>query len=197
MQLHYHLYLGTRRAQPSWKASCTMYRGESEHRGQKLVLWFGCTQCDACPCCRWRARTRSTTVKVILHIIFIVAKGPVTLRNFLSNLSRNAVARQVAWITKYNMGCLANFFVARSIAQSRTQLYFSQWIAQCIIPPATYRSFSEGACAHFSFFISRSIAKQAAEEIAQCNRAVTPNLRNLQRYIFKHCETSCWENCAV
>ena len=53
------------------------------------------------------------------------SKGLVTLYNFLSNLS-------------------CNYFVARSVARSRTQLYFSQriaatgnTIAQCITPPAT------------------------------------------------------------
>ena len=70
-------------------------------------------------------------------------KGPVTLCNFLSNLSRNAIARQVAGeLHNVNMGCLAIFFVARSVARSRTQFNFSQriaaidnTIAKCITPP--------------------------------------------------------------
>ena len=74
-----------------------------------------------------------------------------------------------------------------------------QAIAQCITPPATclailrqfYGSFNKGACAHYLFFVPRSIARQVAEKTAQCNRALTPNLGNLQRYIFNHCETSC------
>ena len=43
----------------------------------------------------------------------------------------------------FSATCIAIFFVARSVAQSRTQLYFSQriaaidnTIAQCITPPA-------------------------------------------------------------
>ena len=52
-------------------------------------------------------------------------------------------------------------------------------------------SFDNGACAQFLFFVPRSIARQVAEKIALCNRASTPNLGNLQRYIFNHCETSC------
>ena len=50
-----------------------------------------------------------------------------------------------------------------------------------------YGSFNKGVCAHFLFFVAR----QVAEKIAQCNRASTPNLGNLQRYISNHCETSC------
>ena len=44
-----------------------------------------------------------------------------------------------------------------------------------------YDSFNKGACAHFLFFVPRSFARQVAEKIAQCNRASTPNLGNLQR----------------
>ena len=100
-------------------------------------------------------------------------------------------------------GLSRNIFVARSVARSRTQLYFSQriaatgnTIAQCITPPATclaefYGSFNKGICAHFFFFVPKSIARQFAEKIAQCNRASTPNLGNLQRYIFNHCKTNC------
>ena len=43
-----------------------------------------------------------------------------------------------------------------------------------------YGTFNKGACAHFSFLVPKSTARQVAEEIAQCNRALTPNLRNLQ-----------------
>ena len=44
-----------------------------------------------------------------------------------------------------------------------------------------YGSFNKGECAYFLFFVPRSIARQVAEKIAQCNRASTPNLGNLQR----------------
>ena len=71
-----------------------------------------------------------------------------------------------------------NFFVARSVAQSRIQLYFSQriaaidnTIAQCNgafsqLVSQFYESFNKGACVHFSFFVLRSIARQVAEKIA-------------------------------
>ena len=66
-------------------------------------------------------------------------------------------------ILQCDMDSLAVFFVARSIAQSRTQPYFSQRIAatpntisQCITPPATFLAFNKGACAHFSFFVPSS-----------------------------------------
>ena len=54
-----------------------------------------------------------------------------------------------------------------------------------------YGSFNTGVYAHILFFVARSIARQVAEKIAQCNRDSTPNLGNLQRYISNHCETSC------
>ena len=44
-----------------------------------------------------------------------------------------------------------------------------------------YGNFNKGACAHFLFFVPRSIARQVAEKIAQCIRASIPNLGNLQR----------------
>ena len=138
------------------------------------------------------------TLKALLHCaIFSATCLPMQIRD---KLLENC--------TVYH-GLSRNLFVARSVARSRTQLYFSQRIAaienaiaQCITHPATcldiYCSFNKGACAHFlSFFAPRSIARQVAEKIAQCNGASTPNLGNWQRYIFNHCETSCWENCVV
>ena len=59
----------------------------------------------------------------------IAVKGPVTLCNFLSNLSRNGIARQVAGELHSETWVVSQFFVARSVARSRTQLYFSQRIA--------------------------------------------------------------------
>ena len=55
-----------------------------------------------------------------------------------------------------------NYFVARSVARSRTRLYFSQriaatgnTIAQCIIPPATFTAILTRAHAHTSCFSFR------------------------------------------
>ena len=106
-------------------------------------------------------------------------------------------------------GLSRNIFVARCVAQSRTQLYISQriaascsTIAQCNTPPATllailWQILARAHALSFCFIVPRSIARQVAEKIAECNNASTPNLSNLQRYNFNHCDTSCWENCAV
>jgi len=75
--------------------------------------------------------------------------GAVTLRNFLSNLSRNAVAQQVARELQSVTGAVSQCFsmrnVEHSVARSRIQVYFPQRIAatcsaiaQCITPPATF-----------------------------------------------------------
>ena len=92
----------------------------------------------------------------------------------------------VTWLSR-------NFFVARSVARSRTQLYFSQriaafdnTIAQCITPSSNLsRNFTAVLTrvhVHTScFFVPRRIARKVAEKIVQCNRASTPNLGNLQR----------------
>ena len=68
--------------------------------------------------------------------------------NFLSDLSRYAVATSVAeelhGVTCYLCNLSRNIFVARSVARSRTQSYFFQrlqqlsiTVAQCNTPPAT------------------------------------------------------------
>ena len=44
--------------------------------------------------------------------------------NFLSNLSRNDIARQVAGELHSVTWVVLHFFVARNVARSRTQLYF-------------------------------------------------------------------------
>ena len=128
-----------------------------------------------------------------------VQNSPVTLCNFLSNLSRNAVAWRIA---QCNMGCLAIFLLCKALHKVELGCTFRNGLQQLTTPLHSvsplqqlvsqfYGSFSKGACAHFLFFVPKNIARQVAEKIAQCNRASTPNLSNLQRYIFNHCETSC------
>ena len=56
----------------------------------------------------------------------------------------------------------------------------SNWQHHCTSPlqqlvSQFYSSFNKGVCAHFLFFVPRSIARQVAEKIAQCNKASTPN----------------------
>ena len=107
------------------------------------------------------------TLYAIVSAVLSTFKCPVTLCNFLSNLSCNAVARQVAGeLHSVTDGLSRNFFVARSVARSRSQLYFSQrlaatgnTIAQCVSPlqhlvSQFYGSFNKGACAHILFFRS-------------------------------------------
>ena len=115
-------------------------------------------------------------------------KGPVTLCNFLSNLSRNAIARQVAGeLHSVNMGCLAIFLLREALHEVELSSTFHNGLQQLttplhsVSPLQFYGSFNKGACAHFLFFVPRSIARQVAEKIAQCNRASTPNLGNFQR----------------
>ena len=121
-------------------------------------------------------------------------KGSVTLRNFLSNLSLNAVARQVAGELHSVTWVVSQFFVARSVARGRTQFYSSQRIAatgdttaQCVFPSATFlailRHLNKGTCdtSHFSFrgalgtqvlprpSLIRPIILQVAEIALQCN----------------------------
>ena len=62
-----------------------------------------------------------------------VSKGPVTLCNFLSNLSRNAIARQVAGELHNVTWVVSQFFCW---AMRCTIAAIDNTIAQCITPPA-------------------------------------------------------------
>jgi len=145
-----------------------------------------------------------------------IIKGAVTLRNFLSNLSRNAVVKQVARelhsVTGFVLQCFLMCNVEHSIARSRTQVYFPQFtaatcsaIAQCITPPATFLAIFEPHSlqtrAQIYFALKRSGYEvfsaylgqkywKLLRTIAQCNR--------VQQLVSQwRCETSCWENCTV
>ena len=111
-------------------------------------------------------------------------------------------------IARCNMGCLAILLLHEAWHEVELSSTFRNGLQQLATPLHSvsplqqlvsqfYGSFNKGTCAHFFFFVPKSIARQAAEKITKCNRASTPNLGNLQRYIFNHCETSCLENCAV
>ena len=91
-----------------------------------------------------------------------------------------------------NMGCLAIYLLREALHEVELSSTFRNGLQQLITPLHSvsplqqlvsqfYGSFNKGACAHFLFFVPRSIARQVAEKIAQCNRASTPNLGNLQR----------------
>ena len=104
-------------------------------------------------------------------------KGPVTLCNFLSNLSHNAVARQVAGELQCNMGCLAIFLLQGALHKVELSSTFRNGLQQLTMPLHSvsplqqlvsqfYGSFSKDVCAHFVFIAPRSIARQVAEKIA-------------------------------
>ena len=91
-----------------------------------------------------------------------------------------------------NMGCLAFFLLREGLHEVELSSTFHNGLQQLTTPlhnvsplqqlvSQFYGSFNKGACALLSFFVPRSIARQVAEEIAQCNRSSTPNLGNLQR----------------
>ena len=91
-------------------------------------------------------------VKVLLHCAI-----------FSATCLATPFATQVAGELQCNRGRLATFFVARSVAQSRTLVYFSQRIAasfnaiaQCFTPPATFAAIfeSRSQLEHAHFLIS-------------------------------------------
>ena len=88
------------------------------------------------------------------------AYGPLTLSNFLDNLSRNAVARQVAGELHGVTWVVSQFFYFFFLQQLATPLHSVSPLQQL------YSRYNKGAWAHFLFFVPRSIAKQVAEKIA-------------------------------
>ena len=138
-------------------------------------------------------------LKALLHCAIFSATCPVSQWHCETSCWR---------IAECNMGCLAIFLLREALLEVELSSTLRNGLQQMVTPSHSvsplqqlvsqfYGSFNKGACAHFLFFVPKSIARQVAEKIAQCNRASTPNLGNLQRYIFNHYETSCWENCAV
>ena len=143
-------------------------------------------------------------------LLLLLSKGPVTLCNFLSNLSRNTVARQVAGeLHSVTWVVWQFFFVARSVARSITSQRIQQQLAtplHSVSSSNLSRNFTAvltRAHAHTSCFSFRgalrdkllrklhsvtvpqhqtsatcnatfsTIARQVAEKIAQCNRALS------------------------
>ena len=98
-------------------------------------------------------------------------------------------------IAQCNMGCLAMFLLRKALHEVELSSTFRNGLQQLTTPLHSvsslqqlvsqfYDGFNRDACARFLFFVPRNIAGQVAEKIAHCNRASTPNLGNLQRYIF-------------
>ena len=82
------------------------------------------------------------------------------------------------------MGCLAIFFLSEALHEVELSSTFRNGLQE-LTPPLHsvsplqqlfsqfHGSFNKGTCAHFLFFVPRSIARQVAEKIAQCNGAST------------------------
>ena len=83
-------------------------------------------------------------------------------------------------IAQCNMGCLAIFLLCKVLHEVELSSTFCNKLQQLALPLHSvshlqqlvsqfYSSFNRGACAHFLFFVPRSIARQVAKKIAQCN----------------------------
>ena len=94
--------------------------------------------------------------------------GPVTLHNFLSNLSRNAIARQVAGELHTVTWVVSQFLLLReALHEVELSSTFRNGLQQLTTPLHSvsplqqlvsqfYGSFNKGACAHFLFFVPRT-----------------------------------------
>ena len=120
--------------------------------------------------------------------------GPVTLRNFLSNLSRNGIARQVAGELHSVTWFVSQFFLLReALHEVELSSTFRNGLQQLTTPLHSvsplqqlvsqfYGSFNKGRMRTLLVFRSEfTLQDLVAEKIAQCNRSSTPNLGNLQR----------------
>ena len=107
-------------------------------------------------------------------------------------------------IAQCNMGCLTIFLFCEALHEVELGSTFRNGLQQLTTPLHSvivspleqlvsqfYGSFNKGTCVNFLFFVPRTIARHVAEKIAQCNRASTTNLGNVQCYIFNHHKTSC------
>ena len=81
------------------------------------------------------------------------------------------------------MGCLAIFLLREALHEVELSSTFRNGLQQLTTPSHSvsplqqlvsqfYGSFKNGACAQFMFFVPRSIARQVAEKIAQCNKTL-------------------------
>ena len=86
-------------------------------------------------------------------------------------------------IAQCNMGCLAIFLLREALHEVELSSTFRNGLQQLATPLHSvsplqqhfsqfYGSFNKGACAHFSFFVPKSIARQVAEKTAQCKSAL-------------------------
>ena len=109
--------------------------------------------------------------------LFLRQTLPFTI--FFSNFSRNAVARQIAgelhsvtWVVSHFFCCAKRLHEVKlsstfcnGLHQLATPLHSVSPLQQLV--SQFYGSFNKDACAHFFFFVPKSIARQVAEKIAQ------------------------------
>ena len=90
-------------------------------------------------------------------------------------------------IAQCNMGC-RKFLLRKALHEVEISSTFRNRLQQLATPLHSvtplqqrfsqfYGSFNKGACAHFLFIVTRSLARQVAEKIAQCNRVFKLRLR--------------------
>ena len=136
----------------------------------------------------------------------LVALRPCYTVQFSQQLVSQCHCETSCWrIEQCNMGCLAIFLLREVLHEVELRSTFRNRLQQLTTPlhnvsplqqlvSQFYSCFTTvltRAHAHtYLYFVLKSIARQVPEEITQCNRASTPNLGNLQRYIFNRCETS-------
>ena len=83
-----------------------------------------------------------------------------------------------------NMGSHAIFLLRKMLHEVELRSTFRNGLQQLTTPLHSvsslqhlvsqfYGIFNKGACAHFVFFVPKSIASQVAEKIVRCNRAFT------------------------
>ena len=128
-----------------------------------------------------------------LAVFTLTSWARVSAVQFSQQLVSQCYCETSCWRTaQRNMGCFAIFLLREALHEVELSSTFRNGLQQLTTPLHSvsplqqlfsqfYGSFNKGACAHFLFFVPRSIARQVAEKIAQCNRASTPNLGNLQR----------------
>ena len=120
------------------------------------------------------------------------AYGPLTLCNFLDNLSRSAVARQVAGELHSVTWVVSQFFFF---------FFCSNWQHHCTVyhPSSNFTADMTRAHGHTSYFSFRGALQNKLLRKLQCTeQGLNTKPRQLAtRYIFNHCQTSCRDNCVV
>ena len=112
----------------------------------------------------------------LCQVSFVVEE--VTVHNTgIKALSHCAIFKVAGDFSQCNVGWLAIFLLLEALHEIELSSTFRNGLQQLITPLHSvasfqqlvsqfYGSFNKGACAHFLFFVPRSIARQVAEKIA-------------------------------